>query len=67
MAYSYPDWLTEAIVKAYKSGISVAEISVTVAIPEASIRWKLTREGVYISKSSKKKTLPETSAEAHGF
>jgi hypothetical protein len=53
----YPDWIRPAICAAYQSGITVEAIAEVMARPINSIRWLLSREGVYISKSGKKKQL----------
>lgn len=65
--YPYPEWLTIGIVHAYKTGVTVREIAELLIYPEASIRWKLTREGVYESQNTKRKQLQEVKAEEHGF
>jgi hypothetical protein len=65
--YPYPDWLTLGIVHGYKAGVTVKEMAELLIYPEASIRWKLTREGVYESQNTKRKQLQATKAEDHGF
>ena len=65
--YQYPEWLTTGIVHGYKTGVTVKEMAEFLIYPEASIRWKLTREGVYESQNTRRKQLQETKAEDHGF
>lgn len=65
--YPYPEWLTIGIVHAYKTGVAVRDMAELLMYPEASIRWKLTREGVYESKNTRRKQLQETKEEEHGF
>ena len=65
--YEYPEWLTIGLVHGYKAGKTVKEMAELLMYPEASVRWKLTREGVYESKSIKRKQLRATTAEEHGF
>lgn len=65
--YLYPDWLTAGIIQGYKSGVPVKEIAEIIAYPEGSVRCKLTREGVYESKNTKRKQLRATTSEEHGF
>ena len=65
--YPYPEWLTIGIVHGYKTGVPVKDMAEVLLYPEASIRWKLTREGVYESKNLKRKQLQEIKAEQHGF
>jgi hypothetical protein len=65
--YPYPEWLTIGIIHAYKTGVTVKEMAELLLYPEASIRWKLTREGVYESKTTRRKQLQEIKAEEHGF
>jgi len=65
--YHYPEWLTVGIVHGYKTGVTVREMAELLLYPEASSRWKLTREGVYESKDTKRKQLRATTAEEHGF
>lgn len=63
----YPEWLTIGLVHGYKAGVTVKDMAELLLYPEASIRWKLTREGVYESKNTKRKQLQATTAEEHGF
>jgi hypothetical protein len=65
--YPYPEWLTVDLIHAYKTGVTVQDMAEVLLYPEASIRWKLTREGVYESQNTKRKQLQETRAEEHGF
>jgi|Laugresp1bdmlbsn_1035097.scaffolds.fasta_scaffold107192_1 hypothetical protein len=65
--FEYPEWLTIGLVHGYKAGVTVKEMAELLLYPEASIRWKLTREGVYESKTTKRKQLQEIKAEQHGF
>ena len=65
--FQYPEWLTVGIVHAYKTGVTVKEMAELLLYPEASIRWKLTREGIYESKNTRRKQLQEVRTEEHGF
>ncbi len=51
---SWPEWLTEAVVSAYKSGKETAEIGAVLGRREAVIRGKLVRLGVYQSAATKR-------------
>lgn len=62
---TWPQWLTDAVVNAYKSGKHPAEIGAVIGRREAVIRGKLIREGVYVSAAMKRKvTIAE---QAEGF
>jgi hypothetical protein len=62
---SWPNWLTEAVISAYRSGKHPAEIGAVIGRREGVIRGKLIREGVYISAAMKRQThIAET---AEGF
>lgn len=65
--YPYPEWLTVGLVHGYKSGATVKEMAELILYPEASVRWKLVREGIYESHNTKRKQLRATTAEEHGF
>lgn len=54
---TWPQWLTDAVVKAYKSGKHPAEIGAVIGRREAVIRGKLIREGVYISAAAQRKVV----------
>lgn len=62
---TWPQWLTDAVVNAYKSGKHPAEIGAVIGRREAVIRGKLIREGVYISAAMKRKV--EIAEMAEGF
>jgi hypothetical protein len=62
----WPQWLTEAVIAAYKQGATPAMIGATISRSESVVRSKLVREGVYVSKSTQRRTLRETTAE-EGF
>ncbi len=51
---SWPEWLTEAVVAAYKSGQEPAMIGAVLGRREAVIRGKLVRLGVYESAAMKR-------------
>lgn len=51
---TWPQWLTDAVVNAYKSGKHPAEIGAVIGRREAVIRGKLIREGVYMSAAMKR-------------
>lgn len=63
LKYPYPEWLTIGITHGYKNGVTVKEMADLLLYPEKSVMLKLSREGVYISKSARKKSLLETAAE----
>ena len=52
----WPDWLTDAVVSAYKSGQHPATIGAVIGRREMVVRGKLIREGVYISAAAKRQT-----------
>lgn len=62
---TWPQWLTDAVVSAYRSGKHPAEIGAVIGRREAVIRGKLIREGVYISAAMKRKV--EIAEMAEGF
>ena len=62
---TWPQWLTDAVVSAYKSGKHPAEIGAVIGRREAVIRGKLIREGAYISAAMKRKV--EIAEMAEGF
>ena len=62
---TWPQWLTDAVVSAYKSGKHPAEIGAVIGRREAVIRGKLIREGVYMSAAVKRKV--EIAEMAEGF
>lgn len=62
---SWPQWLTDAVVNAYRSGKHPAEIGAVIGRREAVIRGKLMREGVYISAAMKRKV--EVAQTEEGF
>jgi len=62
----WPQWLTEAIIAAYKQGATPAMIGATISRSEAVVRSKLVREGVYVSKATQRQTVRENTAE-EGF
>jgi hypothetical protein len=51
---SWPQWLTDAVIAAYRSGQHPATIGAVLGRREAVIRGKLIREGVYISATTKR-------------
>jgi hypothetical protein len=51
---SWPEWLTEAVVAAYKAGQEPAMIGAVLGRREAVIRGKLVRLGVYESAAAKR-------------
>lgn len=53
---SWPQWLTDSVIAAYRSGKEPAEIGAVLGRREAVIRGKLIREGVYISAAMKRAT-----------
>lgn len=62
---SWPQWLTEAVIAAYRSGKHPAEIGAVLGRREGVIRGKLIREGVYVSAAMKRKV--EIAEMAEGF
>ena len=54
---SWPNWLTEAVIRAYQDGKHPAEIGAVIGRREAVIRGKLIREGVYISAAAQRKSV----------
>lgn len=52
---SWPRWLTDAAIAAYNAGIQPAEIGAVISRPEAKVRAKLVREGVYRSAAIRRK------------
>jgi alpha-galactosidase/6-phospho-beta-glucosidase family protein len=60
---SWPQWLIDAAVAAYRDGIHPATIGAVISRSEASVRSRLVREGVYISAASKRKMQIAQSAE----
>jgi hypothetical protein len=52
---SWPQWLTDAVIAAYRSGKHPAEIGAVIGRREGVIRGKLIREGVYISAAMQRK------------
>jgi hypothetical protein len=51
---SWPQWLTDAVISAYRSGQHPATIGAVIGRREAVIRGKLIREGVYVSAKDKR-------------
>ena len=64
---SWPVWLTESVIIAYKQGVEPAVIGATISRSEAVVRSKLVREGVYISLSDKRKQAKEDKSLLQGF
>ena len=62
---TWPQWLTDAVVSAYRSGKHPAEIGAVIGRREAVIRGKLIRAGAYISAAMKRKV--EIAEMAEGF
>lgn len=62
---SWPQWLVDAIIAAYREGKTCVEIGATIGRREGVIRSKLVREGVYISAAMKRKTF--VAAQPEGF
>lgn len=62
---AWPQWLTGAVVAAYRDGRTPAEIGATISRSEAVIRAKLVREGVYVSAAIKRKAY--VAEQAEGF
>ena len=54
---SWPQWLTDAVIAAYKSGKTPVVIGAVIGRREGVVRAKLVREGVYISAATKRKTI----------
>jgi hypothetical protein len=54
---SWPEWLTEATITAYQQGQTPAQIAAVIKRTEGVVRSKLVREGVYISKTQKRKQI----------
>jgi hypothetical protein len=46
---TWPDWLMDAIIRAYQEGTDTRTISQTLLRPEGAIRSRLVRAGVYVS------------------
>ncbi len=63
---AWPQWLTDAVTTAYLSGLTPAVIGATINRSESVVRSKLVREGVYVSKTTKRQQLKEICAE-EGF
>jgi hypothetical protein len=53
---SWPEWLVEAVISAYRNGKHPAEIGAVIGRREAVVRGKLIREGVYESAAMKRQT-----------
>lgn len=51
---SWPQWLTDSVITAYRSGEYPATIGAVLGRREAVIRGKLIREGVYIGAATKR-------------
>jgi hypothetical protein len=51
---TWPQWLVDAIVAAYKSGMTPAQIGEYIWRTEGEVRYRLVKEGVYISQSEKR-------------
>jgi hypothetical protein len=60
---SWPQWLTDAVISAYRSGQEPAMIAAVLGRREAVVRGKLIREGVYISAATKRQMEHAQSAE----
>lgn len=60
---SWPQWLIDAVVEAYRSGKSPAEIGAVIGRREGVIRGRLVREGVYISAATRRQTIIATAEE----
>jgi hypothetical protein len=60
---TWPQWLVDAAVAAYKQGKSPAEIGAVIGRREGVVRHKLVREGVYISAAASRKYEIETQLE----
>lgn len=54
---SWPQWLTDAVVSAYKSGQHPATIGAVIGRREMVVRGKLIRECVYISAAAQRKNI----------
>lgn len=54
---SWPDWLVKGVCEAYQQGQTVFDIALTIGRKEGSVRHKLSREGVYVSKAAARKQL----------
>lgn len=51
---AWPQWLTDAAIVAYKQGLTPAQIGATICRSESTVRSKLVREGVYLSKNTQR-------------
>lgn len=51
---TWPQWLTDAAVAAYRAGETPAMIGAVIGRREAVVRSKLVREGVYLSKDTQR-------------
>lgn len=60
---AWPQWLTDSVIAAYRSGIHPAEIGATIGRREAVVRSKLVREGIYISAAMQRTAKIAQSAE----
>lgn len=54
---AWPQWLTDAAIVAYKQGLTPAQIGATICRSESTVRSKLVREGVYLSKNTQRKQI----------
>ena len=60
---SWPQWLTDAVISAYQSGVSVEQIGATISRSGPVVRSKLVRENVYISATTKRQTIKQEARE----
>jgi hypothetical protein len=60
---SWPQWLTDAVIAAYKEGKHPAEIGAVINRTGGVVRSKLVREGVYISATTKRQIAKASSSE----
>ena len=60
---SWPQWLTDSVIAAYRSGEHPATIGAVIGRREGVVRSKLVREGVYLSAAMKRQTIIAESAE----
>lgn len=60
---SWPQWLTDAIVRAYQEGLTSSQIGAVLQRSEPIVRSKLVHEGVYVSQKDRRKQLKETQQE----
>lgn len=60
---SWPEWLADAIERAYNEGLTSSQIGAVLQRSEPIVRSKLVHMGVYVSQKDKRKQLKESQQE----